>query len=107
MAGIVRLVAALSAIGFDGPSTYRRIRRHIHDWGRFLVLARPAYGGCAWEAERSAGVLYARSVNLRTAATHSFDGEPWQLFTYRSLTNGYHAFIPACSYPDQISAFAG
>ena len=62
-------VAAKSANGFDGPSTYRRTGAPMTIAGAFFVPAYPVYGGCAWETFGSAGVLYARSVNLRTAAT--------------------------------------
>ena len=62
-------VAANSATGFDGPSTYRRTGAPISIAGAFFVPAFRFYGGCAWETFGSAGVLYARSVNLRTAAT--------------------------------------
>lgn len=69
MLGIVRPVAEHPATGFDGPSTYRRTGAAIHNCRRSPAQACRAYGGCAWETVRSAGVLYARSVNLRTAAT--------------------------------------
>ncbi|MCF7555125.1 hypothetical protein [Pseudomonas petrae] len=63
-------IAAKSANGFDGPTTCRRTTSApISNAGVFFVPAFLLYGGCAWETERSAGVLYARSVNLRTAAT--------------------------------------
>ncbi|EJL00328.1 hypothetical protein Pchl3084_4772 [Pseudomonas chlororaphis subsp. aureofaciens 30-84] len=62
-------VAAKSATGFDGPSTYRRTGAPISIAGAFFVPAFSFHGGCAWETFGSAGVLYARSVNLRTAAT--------------------------------------
>ena len=62
-------VAANSATGFDGPNTYRRTSAPISIAGAFFVPAHPVYGGCAWETFGSAGFLYARPVNLRTAAT--------------------------------------
>jgi len=62
-------VAANSATGFDGPSSYRRTGAPFTIAGAFFVPAFRFYGGCAWETFGSAGVLYARSVNLRTAAT--------------------------------------
>lgn len=61
-------VAAKSANGFDGPIRQRRTSAD-HTAGAFFVPAASSYGGCAWEAERSAGLLCPRSVNLRTAAT--------------------------------------
>ena len=62
-------VAAKSANGFDGPINNRRTGAPITIAGAFFASAYPFYGGCAWETFGSAGVLYARSVNLRTAAT--------------------------------------
>ena len=62
-------VAAQSANGFDGPSTYRRTDAPITIAGAFFASAYPFYGGCAWETFGSAGFLLSRSVNLRTAAT--------------------------------------
>ena len=61
-------VAAKSANGFDGPIRQRRTSAD-HTAGAFFVPAASSYGGCAWETERSAGLLCPRSVNLRTAAT--------------------------------------
>ena len=63
------VVAAKSANGFSGPSTYRRTGVHITIADAFFASAYSFYGGCAWETFGSAGVLYARSANPRTAAT--------------------------------------
>ena len=63
------VVAAKSATGFGDPSSCRRTGAPITIAGAFFVPASLFYGGCAWETFGSAGVLYARSVNLRTAAT--------------------------------------
>ena len=62
-------VAANSANGFGDPSTYRRTGAPIPIAGAFFVPAFLLYGGCAWETFGSAGVLYARFANPRTAAT--------------------------------------
>lgn len=62
-------VAANSATGFGDPSTYRRTGAPIPFAGAFFVPAFLLYGGCAWETFGSAGVLYARFANPRTAAT--------------------------------------
>ncbi len=62
-------VAANSATGFSGPSTYRRTSASDSIACAFFVPATLVYGGCAWETFGSAGVLYARSANPRTAAT--------------------------------------
>ena len=62
-------VAAESANGFGDPNPYRRTGAPITIAGAFFVPAYPCYGGCAWETFGSAGVLYARFANPRTAAT--------------------------------------
>ncbi|MDT9643749.1 hypothetical protein [Pseudomonas sp. JV245A] len=62
-------VAAKSANGFGDPNPYRRTGAPITIAGAFFVPAYPFYGGCAWETFGSAGVLYARFANPRTAAT--------------------------------------
>lgn len=62
-------VAAKSAAGFGDPNVCRRNSAQITTASAFFVLAVPCYGGCAWETERSAGFLYLRFANLRTAAS--------------------------------------
>ena len=66
------VVAAKSATGFGDPSSCRRTGAPITIAGAFFVPASLLYGGCAWETFGSAGVLYARFANLRTAATLLF-----------------------------------
>ena len=62
-------VAAKSAAGFGDPNVCRRNSAQITTESAFFVLTVPCYGGCAWETERSAGFLYLRFANLRTAAS--------------------------------------
>lgn len=62
-------VAAKSAAGFGDPNVCRRNSAQITTASAFFVLTVPCYGGCAWETERSAGFLYLRFANLRTAAS--------------------------------------
>ena len=62
-------VAANSVTGLGNPLNNRRNSAPITIAGAFFASAYSFYGGCAWETFGSAGVLYARSVNLRTAAT--------------------------------------
>ncbi|VCU66018.1 hypothetical protein [Pseudomonas synxantha] len=62
-------VVANSTTGFSGPSTYRRTSASDSIACAFFVPATLVYGGCAWETFGSAGILYARSANPRTAAT--------------------------------------
>lgn len=62
-------VAANSATGFGDPIGCRRNSAPITIAGAFFVPADSRYGGCAWETFGSAGFLYPRFANLRTAAT--------------------------------------
>ena len=71
------VVAAKSATGFGDPSSCRRTGAPITIAGAFFVPASLFYGGCAWETFGSAGVLYARFANPRTAATPLFGDERW------------------------------
>ena len=78
-------VAAQSANGFSGPINNRRTGAPITIAGAFFVPATLFYGGCAWETFGSAGVLYARSANPRTAATLiRFAANCGSSLTYRS-----------------------
>jgi hypothetical protein len=65
----LRHVAANSATGFGDPIGCRRNSAPITFAGAFFVPADSRYGGCAWETFGSAGFLYPRFANLRTAAT--------------------------------------
>jgi hypothetical protein len=64
-------------IRFDGLS-YIRTRSLKTRLGR-LRTRFELYGGCAWGTFGCAGFVCDRSVNPCTAATHSFDGECWQI----------------------------
>ena len=57
--------------GFGDPNTTRRTSAPYPTAGAFFASAVSSYGGCAWEAERSAGFRVSRFANLRTAATHN------------------------------------
>ncbi len=62
-------VAANSATDLGGSNDFRRNSAIYSIAGAFFVPAFLLYGGCAWETFGSAGVLYARFANPRTAAT--------------------------------------
>ena len=62
-------VTANSVTGFRSPVSKRRTSAPSPTVGAFFVPAVCVYGGCVWEAERSAGSLLPRSANPRTAAT--------------------------------------
>ena len=64
-------VAANSATGFDRPNRSWHASAAIRTVGTFFVSAVLIYGGCAWGTFVCAGFLDPRSVNPRTAATHS------------------------------------
>ena len=68
------LVAANSATSFDRLKSRRRTSAAHYNSRRFFVPA-VFYGGCVWGVLALAGFLFDRSVNLRTAATQSFDSE--------------------------------
>lgn len=61
-------VTANSVIGFRSPNNPRRTSAALLTAGAFLCPLY-CYGGCVWEAVRSAGALGYRSANPRTAAT--------------------------------------
>lgn len=88
-------VAANSATGFGDPTHQRRISALMTIAGAFFVPAVPCHGGCAWETERSAGFLWYRFANLRTAATNN------RLATIRgsSITKGASPLQYAISTP--------
>lgn len=93
-------VAAKSATGFGDPSTYRRTGAHSTIAGAFFVPADPVYGGCAWETFGSAGVLYARFANPRTAATLN------RLATVRGSSSHTGATSMTALIPSKIRALA-
>ncbi|MCY1289881.1 hypothetical protein D9M70_389960 [compost metagenome] len=62
-------VAVNPAAGFGDPIRYRRTGAINSIAGAFFVPAMPCYGGRARETFGSAGFLYPRFANLRTAAT--------------------------------------
>lgn len=67
-------VTANSVASFDRLKLKRRTSAAQANSRRFFVPA-VLYGGCAWGALALAGFLFDQSVNLRIAATQSFDSE--------------------------------
>ena len=55
--------------GFGDPIISKRTSAPCPIAGAFFASVASSYGGCAWEAERSAGCLLSRFANPRTAAT--------------------------------------
>lgn len=62
-------VAAKSAAGFGDPTQNRRSGAKTSKAGAFFVPAIQSYGSCAWETFGSAGFLFDRFANPRTAAS--------------------------------------
>lgn len=93
-------VTANSVTGFGDPSTYRRTGAHSTIAGAFFVPAHSVYGGCAWETFGSAGVLYARFANPRTAATLN------RLATVRGSSSHTGATPMTALIPSKIRALA-
>lgn len=55
-----------SSAGFGDSKQNRRTSAH-RETGAFFASTVRVYGGCAWETARSAGFLFVRFANLRTA----------------------------------------
>jgi hypothetical protein len=64
-----RLTATLLAAGFGDSNMQKAHKRHRRTVGAFFVPAVHRYGGCVWEAARSAGFLLPRFANLHTVTT--------------------------------------
>lgn len=60
------LAGAKSSAGFGDSELNRRTSAH-RETGAFFASTVRVYGGCAWETARSAGFLFVRFANLRTA----------------------------------------
>jgi len=60
------LADAKSSAGFGDSELNRRTSAH-RETGAFFASTVRVYGGCAWETARSAGFLFVRFANLRTA----------------------------------------